>query len=114
MTTSEQSEARTIERLAVDSSAVASAGYDAARQVLAIEFRSGLVIHYDGVPADLFELFGASESRGRFYSQRIKGKFSGRTMTGLCQRCAKPGYIGEQCEHCKNGTVLAIDRVHKR
>lgn len=107
------SEARSIERMPIDSSAMKSVGYCPSREVLAIEFHSGLVIHYDGVTQEAFEAFAATESRGRAYAASIKGKYPARVMTGLCQRCAKPGYVGEQCEHCKLAPVLPIDRVHK-
>lgn len=113
MATHTPSEARSIERLAIDSSNLRSVGYSSDRRVLAIEFGSGLVLHYDNVPAELFEEFGQAESRGRFYAHRIKGKFPARTMTGLCPKCAHQGYIGEQCDHCKAATVREIDRTHK-
>lgn len=118
MTTEQQpaaSEARTIERVLVDSSNLKSIGYDAARQVLAIEFlSSGHVLHYDNVPPELFEELCRSESRGKFYAREIKGKFTARPMTGRCSSCAVLGYIGERCqeEGCR-GVVRAIDRVHK-
>lgn len=108
------SEARTIERLPVDSSNLKSIGYSADRQVLAIEFASsGLVLHYDNVPLDVFERLGAAESRGRFYAKEIKGKYSARTMTGLCPACGLTGYVGERCDECGGATVRAIDRTHK-
>lgn len=107
------SEAREIDRLPIDSSAIKTAGYSVDRKVLAVEFGSGLVLHYDNVPAELFEAFGKAESRGRFYAKEIKGKFSARTMTGLCPKCAMPGYIGERCDDCGCATVREIDRVHK-
>lgn len=107
------SEARSVERVAIDSSNIKSAGYSAERKVLAIEFGSGLVLHYDNVPPELFEAFGQAPSRGRFYSKEIRGKFPARTMTGLCPKCAMPGYIGERCDDCGCATVRAIDRTHK-
>ena len=107
------SEARTIERLEIDSSNLKSVGYSADRQVLAVEFRSsGHVLHYDNVPAEVFEELGRAPSRGVFYAKQIKGKFSARPMTGLCPKCAHLGYIGEQCEHCKKAIVREIDRRH--
>lgn len=114
MTEHKPSEARTIERIEIDSSNLKSVGYDADRRIMAVEFlSSGHVLHYDGVGPDVFEAFGLAESRGKFYAKQIKGKFSARPMTGLCPRCAFLGYIGEQCEHCKEATVREIDRTHK-
>lgn len=106
------SEARTIERLDVDSSNLKSIGYCAERQVLAIEFASsGLVLHYDGFPAEKFEELGAAESRGRFYAKEIRGKYPARTMTGMC-RCGAKGYIGERCDVCNESLIREIDRTH--
>ena len=107
------SEARTIPRLPIDSSGIKSIGYAEDRQILAVEFHSGSVIHYDNVTLDTFEALGAAESRGKFYSREIKGKFSGRAMTGLCPQCKAAGYIGEPCE-CQMGVVREIDRTHKQ
>src|SRR5688572_19728977 len=106
------SEARTIERIKLDSSNLASAGYDEARQILAIEFASsGLVLHYDGFPPEKFGEFAAAESRGRYYAKEIRGKYPARTMTGMC-RCGAKGYIGERCDVCNKSTVREVDRQH--
>lgn len=112
------SEARTIDRYAVDSSNLKSIGYCAERRVLAIEFLSSRqVLHYDGFPPEKFEELAKSESRGKFYAREIKGKYSARPMTGLCPTCGLLGYIGEQCEGIDGaacaGIVREIDRTHK-
>lgn len=108
------SEARSIERLPIDSSNLKTVGYDPARQILAIEFlSSGQVLHYDGFPPEKFEQFGQAVSRGRFYAKEIKGKYPARPMTGLCPNCACQGYIGEQCEQCREAIVREVDRTHK-
>lgn len=116
--THKPSEARTIERLAVDSSNLKSIGYSEDRKILAIEFASsGHVLHYDGVPLDVFEALGKAESRGQYYARNIKGKYPARPMTGLCPKCAILGYIGEQCAGFEgaacDGIVREIDRTHK-
>jgi len=106
-------EARTIERYAIDSSNLKSAGYDEARQVLSIQFHSGAIFHYYGVPLHVFEDFGAAESRGHFYARNIRGKFTGKPMTGKCPACGAMGLIGESCEYCDAGVIREIDRTHK-
>jgi hypothetical protein len=116
MTTIEHtpSEARTIERILIDSSNLKSVGYDEARQVLAVEFlSSGHVLHYDKVPPEVFGELCAAPSRGQFYARQIKGKYPARPMTGLCPMCGLLGYIGEKCADC-DGIVREIDRTHKQ
>lgn len=108
------SEARTIDRLKIDSSNISSVGYYEKRRVLAVQFlASGLVLHYDDVPIDTFEDFARAESRGSFYAKNIRGKFKARVMSGLCPKCAAWGYVGEQCEGCGGATIREVDRTHK-
>jgi len=110
-----RSAARDIDRYAVDSSNLKSVGYDESRQTLAVEFASGNVYHYAGVPTEVFEELSLSKSLGQFYAKNIKGKFASTVMTGICPTCLKLGYIGESCEtpEC-SGTVLEVDRQHKQ
>ncbi len=112
-------ESRTVERFKVDSSGLAAVGYDEHRSLLSIEFTSGAIFHYYDVPLHVFEELGLAESRGKFYAQRIRGKFTGRPMTGKCPQCGGAGLIGEHCnaelkhdEFC-DGIVREIDRTHK-
>ena len=101
-------EARTIDRLLVDSSNLKSLGYAEDRQILAVEFASGSIYHYYGVPLGVFEAFGAAPSRGSFFVKEIKGKFSGERMDGLCPQCGASGLVGEACAACGQGDVRAI------
>lgn len=105
-------EARTIERLPVDSSNLKSVGYDETRGILAVEFQSGAIFHYYQVPLQVFEDMGAAESRGRYYAKEIRGRFVGKPMTGKCPACGASGLIGEKCDYCSEGTVREIDRQH--
>lgn len=108
------SEARTIERLPIDSGAIKSVGYAEDRRVLAIQFlASGLVLHYYDVPLDVFEAFGSAPSRGAFYARHIRGQFTAKPMSGLCPKCAAWGYIGERCDDCGTATIREVDRQHK-
>jgi hypothetical protein len=105
-------EARTVERLAVESSAFKSIGYSEDRQILAIEFHSGIIRHYQAVPLAVFEAFAAAESRGQFFAYSIKGHFHSNEMTGLCPKCGELGLVGELCQ-CEESLVMAVDRHHK-
>jgi hypothetical protein len=56
----------------VSSTNLASVGYDPAAKVLEIEFRSGGVYQYDGVPAALYEGLMAASSHGSYFDEFIK------------------------------------------
>ena len=119
-TLADVNEARTIERILVDSSNIKSLGYAEDRQILAVEFiASGAIFHYRGVPLGVFEAFGAATSRGAFFAREIRGKFSGERMDGLCPKCLQRGLVGEPCEHADptqlddvpcTGIVRAIEK----
>ncbi|MFK4836780.1 KTSC domain-containing protein [Microbacterium sp. ZW T2_14] len=56
----------------IDSTAIASAGYDAATAMLEIEFTSGDVYRYFAVPPSIHRGLRAAESAGRFFRERIR------------------------------------------
>lgn len=64
-----------IKRLAVDSTNLASAGYDRDSRVLEIEFKSGAVYRYLAVPPEVFENLLRAASKGRFFVREIRGKY---------------------------------------
>jgi hypothetical protein len=64
-----------IERRAVASSSIAAIGYHEQAQVLEIQFRSGAVYRYLAVPPAVFTAFIHAESKGRYFSARIRGKY---------------------------------------
>jgi KTSC domain len=61
-----------VHRLSVESSAVASVGYDARTRTLEVEFVGGGVYHYLGVPPREHELLLRAESLGTYVNKRIK------------------------------------------
>lgn len=61
-----------MKRVAVDSSSIAEAGYDARREIMEVEFRHGGIYQYLEVPAEVYREFEAAESKGRFVNLRIK------------------------------------------
>ena len=61
-----------MKRVPLDSSSLASAGYDPAAHVLEVEFRNGGVYQYLEVPDDEFEEFVRSPSKGRYLNTEIK------------------------------------------
>lgn len=65
-----------MQRKPVESSAFSSVGYDIRTATLELEFREGgAVWQYFDVPADVYMEFMGSDSLGRFFVVRIKGKF---------------------------------------
>ena len=65
-----------IERQSLNSSDIASIGYDEASQTLEIEFHATGVYRYFSVPRDVFEGLRQTPSPGKYFLQRIKGKFA--------------------------------------
>jgi len=65
-----------IAMLPVSSSMAAKVGYDCEREILQIEFNSGLVYQYSDVEPETWECLQSADSIGRFYNQEIKGNYS--------------------------------------
>lgn len=62
-------------RTPVDSSAVASVGYDARRRVLEVEYQGGGTYAYLGVPPRRYAALLAASSKGAFVNARVKGRY---------------------------------------
>src|SRR5688572_5585971 len=90
----------------VESSNIAALGYNPEKLILAIQSKAGTIFHYAGVPLDVAAGFLGAESIGRFYVERVKGKFTGQRMTGLCAKCGDEGWEGETCADCGTRTYV--------
>ena len=66
---------RKASRVEVESSSVASVGYDAELSVLEVEFRNGGVYRYFAVPASVHEALMGSESKGAFVSWLVRDAY---------------------------------------
>ena len=64
-----------MKRTSVNSSSIASIGYDEAVSLLEIEFKKGTVYQYANVPKSLFDALMKATSKGRFFDQNIREKF---------------------------------------
>ncbi len=84
----------------VRSSNLDALGYDAAARTLAIGFQSGHIHHYFDVPEEIVRDLIVAESKGRYYAQFIRGKFTSEKMTGTCEACGDIGWLGEECTDC--------------
>ena len=71
-----------MERIAVQSSTIVSAGYAKDTRLLEIEFRSGAIYRYRQVPESVYAALSAARSKGRFFGTEIRGKFSYEKLKG--------------------------------
>jgi hypothetical protein len=60
---------------AVESATLAAVGYDDARGILRLEFRSRAVYSYFGVPGAVYEGLLAAPSKGKYFNGEIRGHF---------------------------------------
>lgn len=59
----------------VESTAISSVGYDANAKILEVEFSSGAVYKYRGVPPGVYRSLMKSPSKGQYVSRRIRDRF---------------------------------------
>lgn len=64
-----------IERIPLSSSNIASAGYDAERKILEVEFHHGAIYQYMDVPKEVFEGLISANSVGSYFMNEVKSKF---------------------------------------
>jgi ATP-dependent DNA helicase RecG len=65
-----------MKRVNVDSSNLASVGYDAENKILEIEFNHGGVYQYFDVPKDAYNELMEADSHGKYFVHHIKGHYS--------------------------------------
>jgi hypothetical protein len=59
----------------VESTTLAALAYDDGREILHLEFRSGALYRYYGVPATVYEALLAAPSKGGYFNRAIRGIF---------------------------------------
>lgn len=59
----------------VSSRSIAAVGYDDDAEALEIEFVTGAVYRYSGVPQDVFEDLREAPSKGAFFNRLIKDAY---------------------------------------
>ena len=64
-----------MERHAVKSVILRSVGYDDSTKILEIEFHSGLVYQYSGVPSKVYTDLMRSGEIGKFFSEKVRTQF---------------------------------------
>lgn len=65
-----------MEMTSVISSNIAAAGYDSDSGEMHVQFNSGHVYAYYGVPEELYQAFENSPSKGQFFHQFIRGRYN--------------------------------------
>ena len=61
--------------ITVESTALATVGYDEARERLQVEFGGRAIYHYFGVPAAVCQGLLTALSKGSYFNQAIRGRF---------------------------------------
>ncbi|MFF9562842.1 KTSC domain-containing protein [Leifsonia sp. NPDC014704] len=71
-----------MERVAFDSTVIATAGYDAALRTLEVEFVSGEVYRYFLVPARVWRELRDAESAGSYFNTAVRDHYPEEWMPG--------------------------------
>ena len=66
---------RSLQRQPVESTSIASVGYQADGGTLEIEFRNGAVYRYAEVPVEIFEQMLVAKSKGQYLHRFIRGLY---------------------------------------
>ena len=61
--------------ITVESTALATVGYDEARERLQVEFGGRTIYHYLGVPAAVYQGLLTALSKGSYFNQAIRGRY---------------------------------------
>ena len=64
-----------VERLSVKSRILRSVGYDDSTKMLEIEFQTGLVYRYSGVPPKVYADLMHSDEIGKYFSEKVRPRF---------------------------------------
>ena len=67
-------------RIPVESSNLRSVGYDSATRILEIEFHGSGIYQYSGVPEYEYNGLMNASSKGSYFAQNIKNKYSYRKV----------------------------------
>ncbi|MDR0605293.1 MAG: KTSC domain-containing protein [Bacteroidales bacterium] len=64
-----------MKRQTVESSNLASIGYDSENEILEVEFNHGGIYQYFDVPHDVYEELMNAESHGKYFSANIRNDY---------------------------------------
>jgi hypothetical protein len=69
-----------LERLPVKSCILRSVGYDDAMKNMEIEFHSGLIFQYSGVPSKVYSDLISSNAVGKYFSEKVRNRFRAKQI----------------------------------
>ncbi len=69
-----------MQRKSVSSSNLSSVGYDEAARILEIEFHSGRIYQYSGVPDGVYRQLMSAASHGSYFAHHIKNVYPYRQV----------------------------------
>ncbi len=69
-----------LERQPVKSRILRSVGYDDSTKILEIEFHTGLVYQYSGVPPKVYKDLMHSGEIGKYFSEKVRPKFPAKQV----------------------------------
>ena len=69
-----------LERQSVKSFTLRSVGYDDSTKILEIEFHTGVVYQYSGVPPKVYADLMRSGEIGKYFSEKVRPKFHTRQV----------------------------------
>jgi KTSC domain len=64
-----------LERQTVKSRILRSMGYDESTKILEIEFQTGLVYQYAGVPPKVYQELIRSDEIGKYFTDKVRNRF---------------------------------------
>jgi hypothetical protein len=64
-----------VQRFPMNSSTIATEGYDSATMILEVEFLNGNVYQYFDVPEAVYQEFKQAPSPGQFFNANIRGAY---------------------------------------
>jgi len=64
-----------MQRQAMESTTMRSAGYDQKDQILEVEFQSGMIYQYLDIPPAIYKEFLESVSKGRYFNSEIRDTY---------------------------------------
>jgi len=69
-----------VDRVPVASEALSSVGYEPAGAVLEVQFTGGGLYRYYGVPAEVYRGLMEADSRGHYFTERIRDRYRYRRL----------------------------------
>jgi hypothetical protein len=69
-----------MDRAPVQSSNIRSVGYDSASRTLEVEFHTGSIYQYFGVPEAVYQTLMRAPSKGTYFHDHIRDRFSLRQV----------------------------------